>query len=119
LIFEEEIGMAEVESNLVELFKVLADQSRLNILYQLKSGEKNPTSLQNALQKGQSTISQQLKILMQANLITMRQEGINKFYRIKDPQLFTVLQTIENFLARRQLDQVEAISSSDVREVLF
>jgi len=65
--------------NLVDLFKILADKTRIEILEFLNDKkEKNASWIQKSLNKGQSSISQQLKILVNADLIEVRKESRNK-----------------------------------------
>lgn len=58
-----------------ELFHALADETRLDILDQLKEGERCVCELTDALQTGQSRLSFHLKVLKDAGLIHDRPEG--------------------------------------------
>ena len=61
--------------DLSELFKVFGDSTRIKILYDLFSGEKNVTEICQDLEMNQSAVSHQLKILRTAKLVQGRREG--------------------------------------------
>ena len=58
-----------------ELCHAFADETRLDILDQLKDGERCVCELTDALQTGQSRLSFHLKVLKDAGLIHDRPEG--------------------------------------------
>ncbi len=58
-----------------ELFKALADETRLRILRILFEGERCVTDLMTELKLAQSHVSHHLKILKTAGLIDSRREG--------------------------------------------
>ncbi len=66
----------------VELFKALADPTRLRIIKLLEHGELCVCQLTAALQMGQSRISRHLAILKQAGLIEDRRAGKWVHYRL-------------------------------------
>jgi ArsR family transcriptional regulator len=65
-----------------ELFHSLADETRLDILDQLKDGERCVCELTDALQTGQSRLSFHLKVLKDAGLIHDRPEGRWIYYSL-------------------------------------
>lgn len=65
-----------------ELCHALADETRLDILDQLKEGERCVCELTDALQAGQSRLSFHLKVLKDAGLIQDRPEGRWVYYAI-------------------------------------
>jgi DNA-binding transcriptional ArsR family regulator len=65
---------------LVELFRLLSDKTRLNILLLLAKGERNVTSLCEALDLPQPTVSHHLGLLRMRNLISNRRNGKQVFY---------------------------------------
>ena len=67
----------------VQVFKALADPTRLDMLRLIDSlGEYPCTSLERALPVGKSTISYHVKILSNAGLISVRRQGRNLFYTL-------------------------------------
>jgi DNA-binding transcriptional ArsR family regulator len=66
--------------SLVEIFRLLSDKTRLNILMLLAGGERNVTSLCDDLTLPQPTVSHHLGLLRMRNLISNRREGKQVFY---------------------------------------
>lgn len=77
----------ETVRDLVHVFKLLADETRLRILFLLqRHGEMNVLELCKQLQQRQPSVSHHLALLRAANMIVMRREGKHNFYRIGEPQ---------------------------------
>ena len=55
--------MSELKKDIIEFMKILADQTRLEILDLLNHENRTSSQIQSTLNKSQSTISQQLKVL--------------------------------------------------------
>lgn len=66
--------------SLTNLFRLLSDKTRLNILLLLSGGERNVTSLCNELALPQPTVSHHLGLLRNNNLIANRRNGKQVFY---------------------------------------
>jgi DNA-binding transcriptional ArsR family regulator len=67
--------------DLMELFKALADESRLRLLFALKGGELCVCQLIALLELAPSTVSKHLSILRSARLLESRKEGRWMYYR--------------------------------------
>lgn len=80
----------EVLSNIAEFFKILSEVSRLQIVCSLKQGEKNVSEIIKSTELGQANVSKHLKILSQAGLVARRQQGVNVYYRIANPVVFSL-----------------------------
>jgi DNA-binding transcriptional ArsR family regulator len=65
---------------LSNLLRLLSDKTRLNILLMLSGGERNVTSLCDALKLPQPTVSHHLGLLRMSNIITGRRDGKQVFY---------------------------------------
>lgn len=76
------------------LMKVLANPDRLLILCQLSQGEKRVGELEEMLGIVQPTLSQQLTVLREAQLVSTRREGKHIHYRLSSPQALAVMQTL-------------------------
>jgi ArsR family transcriptional regulator len=75
------VGASERDlDGLVELLRLLSDKTRLNILLLLAKGERNVTSLCEALDLAQPTVSHHLGLLRMRNLISNRRNGKQVFY---------------------------------------
>ncbi|GIX05445.1 MAG: hypothetical protein KatS3mg114_1314 [Planctomycetaceae bacterium] len=74
----------QLEKDLVQVFKLLADETRLRILmYLLKEGELHVTALCDRLGQSQPAVSHHLALLRVAGLIEPRRDGKHNFYSIK------------------------------------
>src|SRR5262245_21522511 len=70
-------------SGLTQVFKLLADDSRLRILLTLaREGETHVSSLCAMLGQSQPAVSHHLTLLRMAGLVGFRREGKFKFYRL-------------------------------------
>lgn len=72
--------------NLEELFKAVADQTRLRILGLLVDGEVCVCDIQAALGVSQPKTSRHLAYLRRMGLVVDRREGLWVFYRLADPE---------------------------------
>lgn len=85
-------GINEDElQDLADLFKMFADSTRIKILVDLSSGEKNVTEICEDLEMNQSAVSHQLKILRNAKLLTARREGKSMYYSLADDHVSTII----------------------------
>ncbi|HEY3231627.1 MAG TPA: metalloregulator ArsR/SmtB family transcription factor [Roseiflexaceae bacterium] len=74
-----------------EFFKALGHPARLVILEQLRSGEKSVNELQAVLGIDQSSVSQQLAVLRNKNIVESRKEGTTVYYTVRDTMIFQLL----------------------------
>ncbi|TFG02947.1 MAG: ArsR family transcriptional regulator [Promethearchaeota archaeon] len=113
--------MTEITDKIVDFLKVVADQTRLDILILLKNGPKTSKQIQKALNKKQSTISQHLKTLADAELITIikKEDEIVNHYTIKYQYIFKILSFIQSFIITIEKDKRRELSNLDVYDTLF
>lgn len=69
---------------LAQLFKALADPTRVRIIAALIHTELCVDDLANLLDMSQSAISHQLRVLRHMQLVQYRKEGKHSFYRLDD-----------------------------------
>ena len=109
-----------LNENLSEFIKILSDPSRLDILDALKEGsEMSASEIENAIGKSQSSTSQQLKNLVNANVLNVRRESRNKYFKIRDPQIFNILIEITIYLSNINQDKIEELSDADITDTLY
>lgn len=72
------------------LFKILAHPARLAILAVLRDGEQCVCHLEAMLKLRQAYISQHLKVLKDAGIVTDRRDGWNMYYHVTRPEVFEV-----------------------------
>lgn len=79
-----------------DLLKALSHSTRLAILDILRDGEQCVCHMEATLGLRQAYISQQLMILKQAGLLESRRDGLNLYYRVIKPQVFSVLDAVRS-----------------------
>ncbi len=93
----------------VELFKALADETRLRILSLLSSGELCVCEITRVLEIGQPKASRHMAVLRQAELVSDRREGMWVYYSLAEPRSETqrwIVAWLDS--ARRELPQAAA-----------
>ena len=74
----------QVVRNFLQVFKLLADETRLRILlYLAQSGELHVTDLCGRLGQSQPAVSHHLALLRVSKLVEVRREGNRKFYSVR------------------------------------
>ena len=97
-----------------DFFKVLSEMSRLQIICSLKNGGKNVSEIIKITELGQANVSKHLKVLTQAGIVTRTQEGVNVFYAIANPLVFSLCDLVCNSIAtqlEQQNQQLESLKS--------
>jgi ArsR family transcriptional regulator len=75
---------ARMLRDLCQVFKLLADETRLRILLHLaRDGELNVTQLCDRLQQSQPAVSHHLALMRVAGIIEPRREGKHNFYSVR------------------------------------
>lgn len=69
---------------LTQMFKIMADPSRLRILWALERQEMCVCDLAALLEISESAVSHQLRLLRSARLVKNRREGTVLYYRLVD-----------------------------------
>ncbi len=85
-----------------ELLKAIAHPERLRILVALREGEECVCHLTALLGQRQPYISQQLGYLREAGLISDHKDGLRVYYRIQDPRVFQLLDTVGEMIGEKQ-----------------
>ena len=65
-----------------DVFAVIAESTRRDILVSLRSGDKAVGELVEELAASQPTISKHLKVLREAQLVSMRAQGQKRYYAL-------------------------------------
>ncbi|NVM19008.1 MAG: winged helix-turn-helix transcriptional regulator [Candidatus Lokiarchaeota archaeon] len=111
--------MSEIRKDFIKFMKVLADQTRLDILDLLNHEKSTSSQIQSTLDKSQSTISQHLKVLSNTNLIIFERINNVKYYKIKNQDLFRLLADIKSLVARIKKERLQAMSNEDIIDTLL
>lgn len=101
-VSEPEIPIAEYG----DVFRALSDPTRTEIVRRAALLDELPcTHLEEALPISKSTISYHVKILFQADLLTIRKEGSFYFYRLREDRISAILPGFLERLRNTSLDQ--------------
>ncbi len=99
---------SEVNEQFARIAKAIANTHRLEIVNVLAQGERSVEDLAHEVDLTTANASQHLQALREAHLVTSRREGLRIYYRLADPVVFRLVQTIRE-VAERQLAEVERI----------
>lgn len=77
-----------------ELLKAISHPARLAVLDLLRDGEQCVCHIEASLSLRQAYISQQLMILKDAGLVESRRDGLNLYYSVVKPGIFSLLDTL-------------------------
>ena len=82
----------DVLSDLSEFFKVMGDNTRINLLWALEEEELCVGDLAVLLDMTKSAVSHQLRALRQSKLIRARRDGKNIYYSLNDDHVKEILE---------------------------
>jgi DNA-binding transcriptional ArsR family regulator len=111
--------MSDLKTDFIKFLKVLADQTRLDILELLRYEKKTASEIQSALSKSQSTISQHLQTLSNKNLIILEKIDNVNTYTIKDPDIFKLFLEINYFVMKINQEKLKDLRDLDVIDTLL
>lgn len=89
----------EKAKEMAEFFKVIADETRVRILYLLEDNEYNVQEIASSLGMTHSAISHQLSKLRQYRLVKARRDGKEVYYSLDDDHVHSIFNmTLEHLL---------------------
>ena len=92
------VYVASVEGMVTDdVFAVIAEATRRDILVSLRKGDKAVGELVQELEASQPTISKHLKVLREADLVSMRAQGQKRYYTLNPKPLAGVASWLETF----------------------
>ncbi|MET3141105.1 UNVERIFIED_ORG: DNA-binding transcriptional ArsR family regulator [Arthrobacter sp. UYEF10] len=80
-----------------DVFAVIAEATRRDILVSLRAGDKAVGELVEELSASQPTISKHLKVLREAQLVSMRAQGQKRYYALNPKPLEGIVSWLETF----------------------
>jgi DNA-binding transcriptional ArsR family regulator len=101
----------------VEVFRMLADATRVQLLWALIGGELNVNDLAERVDKPAPSVSQHLAKLRMARLVRTRRAGTQVFYRLENEHVGRLV-TDAVFNAEHAAGGVPAHHRGDVRVLL-
>ncbi len=81
-----------------DFLKALSHPTRLQVLEILRDGEQCVCHMEAMLNQRQAYISQQLIVLKQAGIVESRRDGLNLYYRVVKPEIYTVLNALPSVI---------------------
>jgi DNA-binding transcriptional ArsR family regulator len=94
-------SMHEAAAAACRLMKTLANPDRLLLLCQLSQGEMSVGELEASLGILQPTLSQQLGVLREEQIVQTRRDGKHIYYRVASPQALAVLNVLYDQFCRK------------------
>ena len=91
---------ALVTKELADFLGTLSHPHRIRIIEELRAGEHDVNSLQEALAISHSGVSQHLMVLRANRLVSERREGRRVFYRLRQPEIAGWLLEATRFLEK-------------------
>ena len=82
---EEQVELA------VEIFRMLADGTRIRLLWELQDSESSVNQLAEAVGKPAPAVSQHLAKLRMARMVRTRREGNQVFYRVENDHVASLV----------------------------
>jgi DNA-binding transcriptional ArsR family regulator len=96
-------AMRSAAAETTALLFALANENRLLLLCQLRTGEKSVSELEELLDIHQPTLSQQLGVLRAEGLVATRRDGKRIYYSVADERVIVLLGTLyELFCPKEQ-----------------
>jgi len=86
----------------IKLLKAMGDETRIKILQYLLNGEKCACTIVPFIGKAQPTVSQHLKILVEAGILDVRRDGTKVLYRIKSDRAVRIMKILN--IPRMEVD---------------
>ncbi len=80
--------------NIVNIFKALADPTRLKILECIKNGEKCICEIIPYTGKSQPNVSQHLKVMKHAGIIDERKDGTRIMIKASKKEIFDIIDQV-------------------------
>ncbi len=92
-------------NRIVQWLKAIADETRVELLLELKKGPSNVTKLVEKTNLAQATVSKHLGIMKRAGILDVRREGPQSIYFIRDEAVFEVCRIVCDGIIRDATDE--------------
>jgi DNA-binding transcriptional ArsR family regulator len=80
-----------------DAFIAIADANRRHLLEELRRGPKTVNELASGLPVSRPAVSQHLKVLLDAGLVSARAEGTRRVYAVSNPGFFKLNLWLDQF----------------------
>jgi len=102
--------MPQISQFKAEFFKALAHPLRIRMLDALRGGEVSVNELCVRLGAEQTTVSQQLGVLRNRNIVIGRKDGSSVYYSVHDPAIFRLLDVAREIFNNHLIDVKDLLS---------
>jgi ArsR family transcriptional regulator len=97
----------ELEKDLVQIFKLLSDETRLRILLSLaREGELHVSAICDQMGQSQPAVSHHLALLRVAGLIEARRDGKHNFYSVRRTPFYRLIEGLFESITGDEKDEV-------------
>jgi len=97
---------SEFERELVQVFKLLSDETRLRILlYLARESELHVTALCDKLGQSQPAVSHHLALLRVAGLIEARRDGKHNYYSVRQTHVHRIMEELFHSISGPESDE--------------
>lgn len=100
----------EILQMVANRFRILADPVRLRILQDLGDEERNVQEIVVLVKSTQPNVSKHLRLMHEAGLVARRQEKNCAYYRVADPSVFLLCETVCGSIADSARKHAAALS---------
>lgn len=94
--------MEEIYTDLSTALKALSDSKRLKITDMLSCGEICACQILDYFQVTQPTLSHDMKVLMDAGIVTSRRDGKNIYYSLNEKNLMKLSQFLTQIFTKKE-----------------
>ena len=98
------------------VFRAMAHPTRVGIVEQLRLGELSVGELCQRLDIEQANASQHLAVLRSKHLVETRKEGNQIFYRLRDPSMGEVLESLRRFYLAHMQEALAMLQEEEQTE---
>ncbi|MBE0465875.1 MAG: winged helix-turn-helix transcriptional regulator [Candidatus Desulforudis sp.] len=92
-----------------DILKALGHPTRVRIVEGLRGGKRCVCEIMAELQLEQSNVSQHLAVLKRAGVLGSRKDGMKVMYWVNHPEVFDLLDTLQEMVVRRVREQVRLL----------
>lgn len=97
----------ELERDLVQVFKLMSDETRLRvIMYLMREGELHVSALCDKLGQSQPAVSHHLALLRVAGLIEARRDGKHNYYSVRAMHFHRIMSELFESISDPSKDEV-------------
>ena len=93
-----------------EILRVLAQPTRMKILECLRKGERSIHEIIPDIHAEQSNVSRHIFLMQKNHIVTTRKDGVRVMVKVKDPEIFYILDRVSKILKDRFKEQEKLFS---------